>query len=143
MVKNTSGEVGESSEVIPGERSLVARRLLACGKRRGLKSGDAAGVLRELLDDEQKSLDEIAGMLKVTRQAVAYHAKRYGIETLKPGRPLTMLGRVRKFGHEDIEDYFRKHPTKTFEAMADELSVSTSTVQRHYEHFIQHVRRGA
>jgi len=121
--------------------SLFARKLLAHAKRKQIEFETPADVLRALLCEN--TLDEIASIFKVTRQAVAYHAKKLGIETSKPGRPITMLGRVRKLGLEEIEDYFRQNPTKTFEAMAQELGVSTSTVQRHYDQFLQSVRESA
>lgn len=97
---------------------------------------EPGAVLVRLYGRDGLSLDEIAEMFHVTRQAVTYLAKKFGMGLHEPGRPPTLLGRVRKMGFEAVEDYFRANPTKTFGAMSKELKVSTSTVQRYYDDFI-------
>lgn len=124
----------------PSERAVVLRRLAACGMRMRPVVRGPEKVLRVFYIERGMSLDEIGAILKVTRQAVAYNAEQLGIETGQPGRPETMLGRIRKHGFEKVGDYFRAHATKTFEAMALELSVSSSTVQRHYQIFLSEVQ---
>lgn len=130
-------------EVKPPERAVVIRRLVSVGARMRPAIRDPKKVLVFLYATRGLSLDEIATILNCTRQAVAYNAERLGVETGQPGRPETMLGRIRKHGFESAGDYFRAHATKTFEAMAHELGVSSGTIQRHYELFIREVAASA
>lgn len=123
----------------PAEKVLILQRLVKYGARLRPVIRDPKAVLFLLYATKGFSLDEIAALLKCTRQAVAYNAERLGVVTGLPGRPETMLGKIKERGFETVADYFRIHSTKTFEAMAQELGVSSSTVQRHYDHFIRTV----
>ena len=121
------------------EHALVARKLVAYAKRAKLRVRDAAGVLKFLLVTQGLSLDEIASITKVTRQAIAYNAKKLGLDCGRPGRPESIISKAVALGYKSVESYFRKNGTKTFEAMSEELEVSSSTIQRHYESFLQSV----
>ena len=123
----------------PVERAVVIRRLVAYGSRLRPVLRDPKKILVFLYATRGLSLDEIAAILNCTRQAVAYNAERLGVETGMPGRPETMLGKTKDRGFESVADYFRAHATRTFEAMAKELDVSPSTIQRHYELFIRSI----
>ncbi len=85
------------------------------------------------------SLDGIAGLLGVTRQAIAHSMKHHEITLAKPGRPSAFLSKVQKLGYDAIEDYFRARSIVTFESMAVELGVSTSTVHRYHREFVHRI----
>ena len=121
------------------ENSLVARKLVSYARRVKLKQKNPADILRELIVKQGKTLDEIASITNVTRQAIAYNAKKLGIETCGPGRPESIVAKAIALGHKSVQAYFRKNGIKTFEAMSEELKVSSSTVQRHYDHFLRSV----
>lgn len=123
----------------PVEKAVVIQRLVAYGSRLRPAIRDPKKVLLHLYETKGKSLDEIAVIFNCTRQAIAYNAERLGVATGMPGRPETMLGKITEHGFESVADYFRAHSTKTFEAMAKELGVSSSTIQRHYDLFIRSI----
>jgi predicted ArsR family transcriptional regulator len=123
----------------PAEKSGVIQKLITYGSRLRPAVRDPKKVLVLLYSTQGKSLDEIAVIFNVTRQAIAYNAERLGVATGQPGRPETMLGKIKDCGFDSVGDYFRAHATKTFEAMARELSVSSSTIQRHYDLFIRSI----
>ncbi len=81
----------------------------------------------------------IAGLLGLTRQAVAHTMKQLEIPLAKPGRPSAFLSKVQKLNFESIEDYFRARSIATFESMAEELGVSTSTVHRYHREFVKRI----
>lgn len=105
--------------------------------RSHFKTDDVKEVLETLY--KMHSLDGIAGLLGVTRQAVAHSMKQLGIPLAKPGRPSAFLSKVQKLNFESIEDYFRARSIATFESMADELGVSTSTVHRYHREFVKRI----
>jgi predicted DNA-binding protein YlxM (UPF0122 family) len=105
--------------------------------RSNFKTDDVKEVLETLY--KMHSLDGIAGLLGVTRQAIAHTMKQHEITLAKPGRPSAFLSKVQKLNFECIEDYFRARSIATFESMADELGVSTSTVHRYHREFVARI----
>lgn len=128
-----------TSAVKEPEKAVVIQRLISYGSRLRPAIRDPKKVLVHLYTVKGKSLDEIAEIFNCTRQAIAYNAERLGVETGMPGRPETMLGKIKEHGFVTVGDYFRAHATRTFEAMAQELKVSSSTIQRHYDLFIRSI----
>ena len=126
------------------ETSVVARSLKRYARSAKLKFKSAAAILRHLLVTEGRTLDDVAAITNVTRQAIAYNAKKLKIATSGPGRPESIVAKAVALGYASVGAYFRKNGTKTFEAMSGELDVSSSTIQRHYDHFLrQHAARSA
>jgi hypothetical protein len=105
--------------------------------RSNFKIDDVKEVLETLY--KMHSLDGIAGLLGVTRQAVAHTMKQHEITLAKPGRPSAFLSKVQKLGFDTVEGYFRARSIATFESMADELGVSTSTVHRYHREFVKRI----
>lgn len=105
--------------------------------RSNFKTDDVKEVLEALY--KMHSLDGIAGLLGLTRQAVAHTMKQLEIPLAKPGRPSAFLSKVQKLNFESIEDYFRARSIATFESMAEELGVSTSTVHRYHREFVKRI----
>ena len=105
--------------------------------RSNFKTDEVKEVLELLY--KMHSLDGIAGLLGVTRQAIAHTMKSQNITLAKPGRPSAFLSKVQKLTFESIEDYFRARSIVTFESMATELGVSTSTVHRYHREFVRSI----
>jgi hypothetical protein len=105
--------------------------------RSNFKTDDVKDVLETLY--KMHSLDGIAGLLGVTRQAIAHTMKQHKITLAKPGRPSAFLSKVQVLGFETIESYFRARSIATFESMAEELKVSTSTVHRYHREFVRSI----
>jgi len=105
--------------------------------RAHFKTDDVREVLETLY--KMHSLDGIAGLLGVTRQAIAHSMKQQNITLAKPGRPSAFLSKVQALGFDTIESYFRAHSIATFESMATDLKVSTSTVHRYHREFVRSI----
>ena len=119
----------------------TARRTVEQAVRDYGRSNFKTDEVKEVLELLYKmhSLDGIAGLLGVTRQAIAHTMKQQNITLAKPGRPSAFLSKVQKLGYDAIEDYFRARSITTFESMADELGVSTSTVHRYHREFVARI----
>ena len=119
-------------------RKTVERGARAYG-RAHLKTDDVKQVLATLY--QKHSLDRIADLIGVTRQAVAHAMKQQGIALAKPGKPSSFLSKVQAQDFAEIEDYFRARSIATFETMAEELQVSTSTVHRYHREFVRRISK--
>ena len=119
----------------------TARRTVEQAVRDYGRSNFKTDVVKEVLELLYKmhSLDGIAGLLGVTRQAIAHTMKQQNITLAKPGRPSAFLSKVQRLKFESIEGYFRARSIVTFESMADELGVSTSTVHRYHREFVRSI----
>jgi hypothetical protein len=105
--------------------------------KKTLNVEDAKEAFRLLYEKEGKSLEDIAKMMGKTRQAVAYVARKMGFSISKPGRPPVIRSRVEQKGFPNVADYFKASGKKTFASMAEELQLSTSTIQRYYAEFLR------
>lgn len=105
--------------------------------RAHFKTDDVREVLETLY--KMHSLDGIANLLGVTRQAIAHAMKQLEITLAKPGRPSAFLSKVQVLSFNTIEEYFRARSIATFESMASELKVSTSTVHRYHREFVRRI----
>jgi hypothetical protein len=103
--------------------------------RAHFKTDEVKDVLETLY--KMHSLDGIAGLLGVTRQAIAMAMKQHEIPLAKPGRPSAFLSKVQVAGFDTIAYYFRARSIATFESMSEELKVSTSTIHRYHREFVR------
>lgn len=113
--------------------------LLKAHGRSAQIAGKPATILRSLL--REKSPNEIAGIFKVTRQAIVYCAARLGVKVPKagPGRPALIDQKAEKLGYSNIEAYFRDRSRKTFGSMSKELGVSCGTIQRYHQMWLDRI----
>ena len=110
----------------------LRERISAYGQAE-LGQADPKVTLEWLYTESGWKLWEIAQEFGVTRPAVANLCKSLGVELAKPGRRSAIEDQAKELGYDSLRDYFLEQASLSFEAMAEELSVSVATVQRHYD----------
>lgn len=113
----------------------IAARLTVEGKKRNLTSPRATFLA--LYEVEGRSLREVAELLGVSKQDVAYWLRRMSISIRPQGRDSVFEQSIAKLGFAAADDYFKARQDKTFDQMAEEVGVATPTIRRHHEAYVQ------